>query len=683
MSPTTNFILRIKILHKIILLFLCFILQGCNSKYDQIKQPESRNDSVALWIKSSKNTSSPLTTRKLFLNKSYKVILANKTDIAGIRTLSKIAYQYLKLKDTARFKEVNEETYQLALKLKDTFALADVHWNSANYYKKIEVYDSAYYHYTKAYKYFEGIDQQNFAAKMLYGMAFIKGRYRDYAGNEILIVKAISKYKSLKKNEALYASYNHLALMQLDIKEYERALFYHNKALEYLRKLKNKKDFYKTSLNNIGLVYLEKGEYLKALNNFNEILEDDSLIIKDISSYARVIDNRAYCNLLNKDTLGIKKDFYTALKIRDSIKSKGGIVISKIHLSEYYSFVKDTVRAINYAEDANFLSKKIKNSRDYLASLKLLAKLDAKNAEDYLEKHIAYNDSLQDFDRKIQNKFTRIAYETDEYIEENERLSQQKIRLLIAAFGVLAILSLIYYIIIQKSRNEKLMLEAEQQKANEQVYVLTIKHQGKLEEEKAKERNRISEELHDNIIGKLFGIRVCLGFLEVQGDKETLEEHQTFLDELQDIEREIREVSHKLNGNSNSSEINFNTILKQLLENKSEVGGFTYHLNMSEDVVWENIGEIVKANLYRIIQEALQNIVKSAKAKNVVLDFSVKQQNLEMSITDNGVGFNVKKAKKGIGIKNMKSRIQKMNGNFNIHSEINKGTVIHFTVPIQ
>ncbi len=672
-----------KILHSTIILFLYFILQSCNFKNSAIKQSEIKNDSIFLWVKSSKNTSFSITERKFFLKKSYNVIQSNKMDTTAIRSLSKIAYQYLILKDITRFKELNEEACQLALKLKDTFALADINWNNANFYKKIEVYDSAYYHYNKAYKYFESIDQQNYAAKMLYGMSFIKGRYRDYSGSEVLIIKAISKYKLLKKNEALYASYNLLALLQNDIKEFDRALFYHNKAFEYLNKLKNKKDFSEISLNNIGNVYIEKGEYPKALRYFNKILEDDSLQIKNIERYAKVIDNRSYCKLLNKDTINIKQDFYASLKIRDSINNKGGIVISKIHLAEFFKIAKDSIKALAYAKEANALAKEIRNSRDYLASLKLLSELDEKEAKGYLEKYIKYYDSLQDFDRKTQNKFTRIAYETDEYIEETKLLSHQKMRVLIIGLGGLLIISLIYYLRIQKTQNEKLLLEALQQKANEQIYVLTIKQQSKLEEEKTKERNRISEELHDSILGNLFGVRVGLGFLDIQGDSNTLKEHQIFLDELQDIEKEIREVSHKLNSNFSSSEINFNAILNQLLINKSNVGGFTYHLTLCEDIVWEKIGEAIKVNLFRIIQEALQNIVNYAKTENVVLDFSIIQENLVVSITDNGVGFNIKRAKKGIGIKNMKSRIQKLNGIFSIHSEINKGTTIHFTIPLQ
>lgn len=676
----------IKALYKryIVFILLGVILISCG--YENINKFEQstglENDSISLWIKSSEKKSLSLEERKLYLKKVYTTIKSKKIDVFATRTLSKIAYQYLKLKDTFRFKELSKETDQLALQLKDTFTLADLHWNKANYYKKIEVYDTAYYHYNKAYNYFESIDQQNFAAKMLYGMSFIKERYRDYSSSEILIIKAILKYKLLKNNEALYASYNHLAILQSDIKEYDKALFYHRKALKYLGKIENKKDFYETSLHNIALVYLKKGEYQNGLSYFNEILKNDKLRIKDISHYARALDNRAYCRLLNNDTINLKHDFYIALKIRDSIKNKGGVIISKNHLSEYYSFNQDTIKAIKFAKEANLLAKEIHSNGSYLASLKLLSKLDKKEAKTYLEKYIFFNDSLQDFERKIQNKFTRIAYETDQYIEETERLSLQKIQISIIALVLILILSLIYYIRIQRSKNKRILLETEQQKANEQVYILTLKQQTKLEEEKTKERNRISQELHDGILGKIFGIRINLGFLEIKGDDNTLKQHESFLDELQNIEREIRDVSHKLNANFNSSEIDFSSIIKQLLENKSRLGNFEYQLNIDESVAWSGINEIIKVNLYRVLQEALHNIIKYSKAKKIIFNFSVEKNNLIINVIDNGIGFDANKRKKGIGIKNMQSRVQKLKGVFKVQSETGKGTTIHFTIPI-
>lgn len=675
--------MTIKILYRTITITLCAITLSCGEGNKKNEQPSGlKNDSISSWITRSKNTTLPLHKRRLYLDKAHTALKAEKLDTLYTRTLSKVAYQYLKLKDTSFFKELNNEVLQAALKLKDTFSIADAHWSFANYYKEQQVYDVAYRHYDQAYKYFEDIDHQDFSANMLYGMSFIKGRFRDYSGSEILMVKAIEKYKILNDYEALFGAYEHLGILYKEMKEYDRALFYYKKALEYQTKLEKDKLPKTAGLNNIALIYQDMGEYDIALGYFDRILNDDNLKTRDVAHYGRVLENRAYTHLLNGDTTNVKQDFYRSLTIRDSLRNRAGITISKIHLSQYYAIIKDSLKAIKYAKEANVLSKEIKNSGNYLESLNLLSKLDAENATDYLNKYISFSDSLQNADRMIQNKFTRIAYETDEYIEEARRLSQQKLLILISALVLMLIISLVYYIIIQRARTEKLLLETEQQKANEQVYILTLKQQVKLEEEKTRERNRISQELHDGILGKLFGVRVDLGFLDIKGDDRTLKQHEVFLDELQHIEMEIREVSHKLNISFNSSEIDFSCILKQLLENKSRLGKFTYQLDIDETIGWGEIDEIIKVNLYRILQEALQNVVKYARAEKVSLSFSIERNSLTVNLNDDGTGFQIKKQKKGIGIKNMKSRIEKLKGIFFIQSEIGKGTTIHFTIPI-
>jgi signal transduction histidine kinase len=418
------------------------------------------------------------------------------------------------------------------------------------------------------------------------------------------------------------------------------------------------------------------------LEYFDKALENDSLKYIDIEHYARLLDNRAYSKYLLNDTIGLENIFLRSLKIRDSVKNLDGVATVKLHLAEYYDKKKQYSKALHFANEVLQSTKKISSNELYLESLSLLSKLDTLNSKDHLTKYISFNDSLRNIESKTQNKFARISFETDEYIEETKRLSKQKIQILIISLVIVLIVSLIYYIIIQRSRNKRLLLETEQQKANEQVYILTLDQQTKLEEEKTKERNRISQELHDNILGKLFGVRIDLGFLEIDGSSDTIKQHEMFLEELQHIEKEIREVSHKLNANFSSSEIDFSSILKQLLENKSHLSGFMYLLNLGEELAWDEVNEIIKVNLYRILQEALQNVIKYAKAKNVVLDFSVEKDNLIVTINDNGTGFDIDKRKKGIGIKNMKSRIQKLKGVFNIRSEIGKGTTIYFTIPI-
>jgi signal transduction histidine kinase len=284
--------------------------------------------------------------------------------------------------------------------------------------------------------------------------------------------------------------------------------------------------------------------------------------------------------------------------------------------------------------------------------------------------------------RSYQNKFARISYDTDLYIEETERLSEEKLWITLVAISLFLIFILFYFLIVQKIKNENLLLETAQQQSNEQVYLLTLNQQSKLEEEKIKERNRISEELHDGILGRLFGTRIGLGFIKVDAEEKNNKKYQLFLNELQNIEKEIRKVSHQLSDNFDGSEVNFTSIVKQLILNKSEVGNFKYESDFDENINWYLLNPIIKVNLYRIIQEATQNIIKHANAKNVCIMFYLKNNSLILSISDDGVGFDSKKKRNGIGLKNIKSRVKKLNGVCFVSSALNKGTKIKIEIPI-
>ena len=329
------------------------------------------------------------------------------------------------------------------------------------------------------------------------------------------------------------------------------------------------------------------------------------------------------------------------------------------------------------------MSLDIENSRDYLESLLLLSKIDVAQASTYLKRHIDFSDSLQIVERKIQNKFTRIAYETDGYIQETERLSEQKKWILLIGLGLIIILSFLYFLLNEKSKNALLLFENEQQKSNEKVYLISLKQQEKLENERIKERNRIAKELHDGVLSKLFGTRMGLGFLEIGGTHKLQKQHQSFLDELQTIEKEIRDVSHKLSDNIDSSQLNFTTIIHNLIKSKSKIGNFNFEINFDKSIHWRDVNGYIKVNIYRIIQESVHNILKYAFSENVKLIFQLDKNSLIMEITDDGVGFNIKRKTKGIGLKNIKSRAEKLNGKFLLVSKHNKGTLLKIKIPLK
>ena len=656
------------------LLFVILFLQSS----DCLGQTTAEKDSITKWVKEAHNSNHSKKQQKEFLQKAYAQLKNEPLSNFKTGKLSAIAYRYYEFQDSLEFHKINGQTLQLALKLKDSFMIGDAHWNYGYYYIDREIYDKAYFHYNSGYTYFNALKKEYQAARMLFSMSFIKGRYRDYTGSEVLIIEAIKKFKSLKKYKLLYMSYNHLASLQNDIREYEKSLFYRNKALEYSKKSGQNILYFKDILNDIGSTYLKKGDYKTGIIYFDKAL----LQKPDVKRFARIIDNKAFCKLMLGDTNTVKKNMLRALEIRDSTNNIAGVAFSKIRLSKYYAYLQDTIAALKYAREANILANQVKNGVDYLESLDLMANLDPRNSEKYLRRYIQYNDSLIAVERKVQNKFTRIDFETDEYIEETERLSEQKIWILSSSAGVLLILSLLYFLRIQKTKTEKLLLETEQQKANEQVYLLTIQQQTILEEEKVKERNRISEELHDGVLGKLFGTRVGLGFLEVSTGEKIKEQHQFFLDELQEIEKEIRDVSHKLNTSFESATINFSTIIEQLLKDKSSIGNFEYQLQVAENIKWKEIDQIAKVNIYRILQEAMQNIIKHANAQQVSVDVSLQNSNLIIHIKDDGKGFQVQKKRKGIGMKNIQSRVQKLKGVLEFTSTIGEGTSVLIKIPM-
>ncbi len=105
-----------------------------------------------------------------------------------------------------------------------------------------------------------------------------------------------------------------------------------------------------------------------------------------------------------------------------------------------------------------------------------------------------------------------------------------------------------------------------------------------------------------------------------------------------------------------------------------EVNGFTCHLEPQQEIV-----------IYRIVQEGFQNILKHAEASRTQLMLHFHPNYLQVSLSDNGRGFDPSKivSTRSTGLINMKNRTRFLNGDFQVHSEPNKGTRIQFTIPFQ
>ncbi|OEK09692.1 hypothetical protein A8C32_13405 [Flavivirga aquatica] len=467
--------------------------------------------------------------------------------------------------------------------------------------------------------------------------------------------------------------------------------------IQELRKLSNNQDLdlearidyakqaselsYKTEVDS---VILNSNIALAWVYTYDELLEDDELLEKDSNSYATILNNIAYTKFLSKSKEYNKIDslFTKAYKIFDELNLFYELSSLGNDMAEFYYEINKKEKALYYSKRSYKVGKEARKYDEILRALKMLSKLkEGDSGKAYLYEYITLNDSLISNERANRNKYARIQFETDQYIEKTKELTVQNILTSIIGGILILVLGLLYFIKLQRSKNSELVFESEQQKTNEEIFMLMLEQKTKLEEVRLQERHRIAEDLHDGILSQLFGTRIGMGFLELKGDEDTLKDYNRFLKEMQKIEKEIRDVSHELKNDVVLLETNFEIILDQYLIHQSRLGFFEYKIT-NNDVLFKTINDTVKVNIYRIIQEAVQNIIKHAKAKQVSISFSLASDVLYLKIEDDGIGFDVNLIKKGIGLKNIESRVLKVDGVFKIIATPYKSTILNISIPL-
>jgi len=184
-----------------------------------------------------------------------------------------------------------------------------------------------------------------------------------------------------------------------------------------------------------------------------------------------------------------------------------------------------------------------------------------------------------------------------------------------------------------------------------------------------KERKRIAQELHDGLNGDLSAIKYRLSTLEESGlraiDAENLTKVITMIDESC---AQIRSISHNLMPSS---------ILEYgLIESIRE---YCIKINNSDNfkIDFQTFGDYIalaKKNetvIYRIIQELVTNILKHAKATEALVQFNFREEELFITVEDNGIGFDTTKISDGIGHKNIQTRVGFLNAELNVESSSN------------
>ncbi len=672
---------------KFYLLILFFIVSlGINAQNESFY---AKLDSIESLRKLSKDSNLEIDVRLLHARNASLFSEELNIDTTILKSNRYLSLVYLNMDKYNLYRDINHKNLKLANKLKDSVALGIANNNLGWYHHVKSQSDSSYYYYYNAAKIFQVLGDKLSEGEALLSIADIQETVKDYIGSEETAVRAISLVEQFPETErnriTLWSLYNLLGVISERLKNHDEAIENYKKCIEITREMEEPLYYYLSTRNNMGFSYSQKGDLEKALPIYKEVLNDKLLFTIDTELYVDVLDNAAHTRFLSNDTdlKGIDNQFKKAYKISDSIQYQSGLISVMNDMSEFYSAIGKKDSALVLSKKAYRLAKDVNSNNKVLKSLMALSKLDVGlSSKEYLEEYIKLNDSLLENERAIRNKFARVKFEVDKIEADNEKLSKERLLFLSIAVVLLFSASLLYIVIAQRSKNRKLRFIQQQQETNEEIYNLMLAQQDKVEEGRTQEKKRISEELHDGILGRLFGTRLSLDSLNMMQTDEAVKTRSQYINELKTIETEIRKISHDLNADFISGS-SFIDIIKTLIETQTKAYKLEYTFDEDHDINWEDVPNKTKIHIYRMLQETMQNIYKHANANLIKISFQLKNNVILIAIEDDGSGFNVSKSRKGIGLKNIDSRVRDVGGKAEVFSKIDIGTIIKITIPIE
>jgi signal transduction histidine kinase len=193
------------------------------------------------------------------------------------------------------------------------------------------------------------------------------------------------------------------------------------------------------------------------------------------------------------------------------------------------------------------------------------------------------------------------------------------------------------------------------------------------------ERIRIAKDLHDGLGALLSTVK--FHFASVQKEINALAELKLYRkanDLLDSACTEVRRIAHNMMPDA-LSKLGLIQALEDLIEGLRLKG----HKVLLETINMDKpLPDDIELMVYRIIQELINNISRHADASKIMVQLSLHDQQLFISVEDDGLGFDIHMASEGIGLKNLRSRVAYLGGTIEIESEPNIGTTTSIVIPL-
>ena len=443
--------------------------------------------------------------------------------------------------------------------------------------------------------------------------------------------EAIEIAKKLNKGNNLISLYYNSAEDSKRIGDAAKQIAYLKLSIQ-----ENQKSKYALSIQPVLLValtnaYAESDSLKKAEIKFKEL---EIALNKDDSK-----GNKRYYSDAKKTLSFAKGDYYNAIKhgkkyleIQKERQKYEEIMVTEKFLSDVYKAMNENV--LSNVHLVNYY--KIKDSVSSVKNIKSLAFYQT-----------LYETEKRD--HKIENQ--RASIDLLNLKNENSR------QLLI--FGSLGLLVLFALIIFYRSYLSAKHRERRQQEFSQEL----IRTQ-------ENERTRIAKDLHDGV-----GQQITLLKMKAQNS------NQVDLSDLaHDALEEVRSISRNLYP-ATLAKLGLTDSIEQLLLDLDEETEM--FVSVEIDNVNSNFNDFESLNFYRFIQECVNNVLKHANAKTLIVNINKHRDGIKILIKDNGNGFDLsnKFKQNSLGLKTMAERITMLKGNFSINSKLSEGTSILVQIP--
>jgi signal transduction histidine kinase len=510
--------------------------------------------------------------------------------------------------------------------------------------------DSAYYYFNKV----ATSSKDSLLIGMAYNyMAVIQSDEGDYyGGQETLLTSLNYLHENNDKDQyCLVADYNLLGRISQNLKNYDGAIAYYDRALGLIKN----SDYRAIALNNKAVAYERKREYARAIAIYESIMPRSK---KSKKEYARVVTNLAMAKWRKDSAYPAAPDLLMALELRKAEKDDWGLNSSYAHLADYYLQSRPD-SALHYARDMYSVASRLLSPDDELEALqKLIVLSPEKDLKRLFVQYQHLNDSLQTVRNAAKNQFALIRYDAEKNKADNLRLEQENTqkkiqiiqqRILIYGTGFLFLAVICSAILWYRGRQRH--MEREKQNA--------------IRENKLK----TSQKVHDVVAN---GLYLMMAKIE-HGDSM---EKGALLDELEVLYEQSRDISYEdAEGRSDFQQ----TIAELLMSYAGSSTKVSIVGNQKEP--WDMISGQVKKELKLILLELMTNMKKHSGARNVLVRFEQKGNQVKIRYTDDGIGFPLD-LHYGNGLTSTENRIKGIGGQVIFDKNTPTGLKIEIYFPI-